>query len=502
MTAPRNPRASASRRQFLAAGSRRQFLASAGGGIGALAAYALAGESTPHAHAAGASIDAARPLAPRSPHAAPTARRVICLFMNGAPSQVDTFDYKPQLQKLGGQPVPESIKQLREGDRVGGVFNHCADQLLASPFSFAQHGASGMWLSELFPHLARCADDLCLVRSMTSDSSNHAPATFLMNTGAVLAGRPSLGSWITYGLGTENQSLPGFVLLFEVGAFGGAANHSAAFLPGAFQGTRLYSDGEPVLYLQPPEERSGTQRSTYDFLSGLNAAHRDARRGAEELDARIASYELAYRMQHEALDLGDFSRETEYIHALYGLNDANPETAKYARKCLMARRLAEKGVRFVQVYNTMDGYGWDAHGGDHSITVNHRRNAAQVDRPVAALLTDLKQRGLLEDTLVLWLSEFGRTPMLQGDQGRNHSPYGFSIWLAGGGVRPGQTIGETDEIGLRAVVSPYEPKHLHATILAALGLRCDDLFFEVAGRQERLTGVAGSAAPIPDVLRT
>jgi uncharacterized protein (DUF1501 family) len=260
------------------------------------------------------------------------------------------------------------------------------------------------------------------------------------------------------------------------------------------------SQGDVVLHLSPPEGRSATQRSTFDLVDKLNRRHREAHQGFDELDARIASYELAYRMQSEALGIGDFRDETTATLDMYGVNSANELTAKYARKCLMARRLAEKGVRFVQLYNTIDGYGWDAHGTPHNIATNHGRNAAQVDQPVAALLTDLAQRGLLDDTLVLWLSEFGRTSMLQGDQGRNHSPLGFTVWLAGGGVKPGQSIGRTDEIGLRAEGDRYHPKELHATILQALGLRCDDLFFEVSGRQERLTGVAGSVAPIPGVL--
>jgi hypothetical protein len=480
--------------------TRRAFLSGAAGSLAGVALASLAANAAAAESVSATNIDPVRPLAERPPHFAPTAKRVICLFMNGAPSQVDTFDYKPELQKLGGQPVPESIKEKRAGDAVGGVFKHCKDELLASPFKFAQHGQSGLWVSEILPHLARRADDLCVIRSMTADSSNHAPATYQMNTGAVLGGRPSMGSWITYGLGSENQDLPGYVLLFDVGPFGGAANHSAAFLPGAFQGTRFYSEGDAVLNLRPPPERSDTQRSTYDFIGRMNAAHRAARSGFDDLDARIASYELAYRMQSEALDLGDFQSESADTLAMYGVDDQNEDTAKYARKCLMARRLVEKGVRFVQVYNTMDGYGWDAHGDAHDVPKNHGRNAAQVDKPAAALLADLAQRGLLDDTLVLWLSEFGRTPMLQGDKGRNHCPYGFSVWLAGGGVRGGQAIGATDEIGLRAVVDPYRPKDLHATILAALGLRCDDLFFETAGRQERLTGVAGTAKPIPGVL--
>lgn len=486
--------------------ARRDFLAHVSGSLAAVALSSLladrnvVGGAEEGAARATLRFDPANPLAERPTHIVPRAKRVICLFMNGAPSQVDTFDYKPLLQELSGQPVPESFKALRSNDKVGGVFNACHDQLLASPFQFAQHGAAGMWFSDLFPRLSTRADDLCVIRSMVSDSSNHAPATYLMNTGAVLAGRPSVGSWVTYGLGSENQSLPGYVLLFEVGPFGGAQNHAAAFLPGAFQGTRFFSEGDVVLNLNPPAERAATQRATFDLLSTLNSRHREQRPAISDLDARVSAYELAYRMQSAALNLGDFGSETQSTLSLYGVDSPNEATAKYARKCLMARRLVEQGVRFVQIYNTMDGYGWDAHGGPHSVEQNHRRNADQVDQPIAGLLTDLKQRGLLEDTLVLWLSEFGRTPMHQGDRGRNHSPYGFSIWMAGGGVQGGQVIGETDEIGLRAISPQYTPKHVHATILKSLGIQPDQLFFEIAGRQERLTGVAGSSTPIPGVL--
>jgi hypothetical protein len=478
--------------------TRRDFLARSGAGMAGVALAAMTSPSLADSAAQPIVVDPANPLLPRPPHVAAKAKRVICLFMNGAPSQVDTFDYKPTLQKLSGQKVPQSFKQ-RAGD-AGGVFNHCKDELYGSPFAFAQHGECGHWFSSLLPGLAAHADKLCVVHSMVADSSNHAPATFQMNTGVVVAGRPSMGSWITYGLGSENQNLPGFVLLFEVGPFGGAANYGAGFLPGAFQGTRFMSQGDVVLHLSPPEKRAALQRSTYDLVNQLNQGHRDARRGFDELDARIASYELAYRMQSEALGIGDFRDETAATLAMYGVTAKDEGLAKYARKCLMARRLVERGVRFVQLYNTVDGYGWDAHGGSHDVPQNHGRNAAQIDQPVAALLTDLQQRGLLEETLVLWLSEFGRTPMLQGERGRNHSPLGYSIWLAGGGVQGGRTIGRCDEIGLRAEVEPAHPKRLHATILQALGLACDDLFHEISGRQERLTGVAGSAAVIPGVL--
>jgi len=476
---------------------RRDFLASLGGGFGALALAALmAEEAAGDIHKSKIRIDPINPLSARPPHFVPKAKNVIFLFMYGGFSHVDTLDYKPELTKLDGKPVPESIKQLTKDDRVGGVISHCSDKLLGSPWKFKQYGKSGMWISDLLPNIARHADDMCVLNSLHGESSNHGPATFELNTGAVLNGRPSVGSWVTYGLGSENQKLPGFVLLFDVAGFGGAANWSSGFLPASFQGTRFREQGEPVLNLDPPPELAGVQRSTIDLVQALNQKHRERRRGFLDLDARIASYELAYRMQAEALGVGDLRDESPNTLKMYGL-DAPGTTAKYGRKCLMARRLVERGVRFVQVYNGIDGLGWDAHS---DLKANHSANAQQVDQPIAALLTDLKQRGLLDSTLVIVAGEFGRTPMLQGGTGRNHNPLGYSAFLAGGGVRGGQTIGATDEIGLRAVVEPHSIPELHATILTSLGLNCDDLFFEHNGRPERLTGVAGSAKPIQKVF--
>jgi hypothetical protein len=483
---------------LLAAVSRRQFLDRVGGGFtGAVAAALLGQQAFANDHPPRLVIDPVHPLRERAPHFAPKAKRVIFLFMYGGPSQVDTFDYKPVLQSLHGKPVPDSIKQLIAKDRVQGVLASSNDSLKASPFKFQQHGQSGLWVSELYGGLAQHADELCFIRSLHCESSNHAPATFQMNTGEVLNGKPSMGSWVTYGLGTENENLPGFVLLFEVGGFGGAANWGSAFLPAAFQGTRFRDQGIPVLDLKPPDEVADVQRSTLDLLRSLNLKHQAQRKGLLDLDARIASYELAYRMQTEAVDVGNLTDETAETLAMYGVDGSETQNAKFARKCLTARRLVEKGVRFVQLYNGYDDLGWDAHSG---LERNHREHAAQTDRPITALLTDLKRRGLLDETLVVWAGEFGRSPMSQGDGGRNHNPYGFTAWLAGGGVKGGQAIGETDEIGLRAVVEPHSVKDFHATILAALGLRSDDLSFEHNGRPERLTGVAASAKVIPGVF--
>ena len=470
--------------------SRRELLATTALGIGGLAAGMLAaGEASPPA------IDPLRPLAARPPHRPATARSLIVLFQYGGPSQVDLFDRKPLLARLAGQPVPASFRDVP--DAVGGVFNHCKDALLCPPWTWRQHGESGLWISDLLPETARHADRLCLVKSMFCDSSNHAPATYQMNTGAVLGGRPSLGSWVTYGLGSENENLPGYVMLFEVGGLGGSANWSNAFLPAAYQGTRFRHEGRPLEHLDPPPGRAAVQRSTIDLVQAFNQLHRDGRPGQPELDGRIAAYELAYRMQAEAGDAGDLSGETRTTLAAYGVDDSDRGTASYGRMCLLARRLVERGVRVVQIYNAVDKLGWDGHDSSHEF---HARNARQTDRATAALLGDLAARGMLDETLVVWGGEFGRTPMEQGAGGRNHNPYGFTVWLAGGGVRGGTSIGLTDDIGLRAVDERHHVRDLHATILAALGLDHERLVFPHDGRDERLTGVLGSAAPIGGVL--
>ena len=476
--------------------SRRDFLARAGCGFGGVALSALLAQAArAEVYSPKTVIDPENPLAVRPPQFTPKAKRIIFLFMYGGPSQVDTFDYKPLLTELDGKPVPESLKKMK--DKVGGVFGACKDELLAPPWKWQQHGESGLWVSDLFPNVAQHVDKLCLIKSMTSESSNHAPATYQMNTGSVISGRPSMGSWLTYGLGTENQNLPGYVLLFKVAGLGGSANWSNAFLPAAFQGTQFRHEGPPVLDLQPPNDWAAAQRPTLDLIQDLNRKHSLQRQGLLDLEGRIASYELAYRMQSEALGVGDLSGETKETLDMYGVQDSEKSTALFGRMCLLSRRLVEKGVRCVQLYNAIDKEGWDGHTNSHEY---HRRNARQVDKPIAALLTDLKQRGLLEDTLVVWAGEFGRTPMKQGNDGRNHNPYGFTVWMAGGGIKGGQAIGATDEIGLRAEVDPQPVKNLHATILYAMGIRNDDLFFEHNGRPERLTGVAGSAKPIVQVF--
>jgi hypothetical protein len=477
--------------------SRRHFLGRMGAGFGALALSALSRLEAGAVAARTPLIDPLNPFRTREPHFVPRAQSVIFLFMVGGPSQVDTFDYKPELQKLSGKPVPDSIKKAVQATKFANVFHGCKEELMSSPYQWKQHGQSGLWVSELYPRVAEHADDLCVIHSMQADSNNHAPASYQMHTGDIRPGKASLGSWVTYGLGTENQDLPGYVMLFEAGPLGGAANYSNGFLPPAFQPTRLRDSGTPVLDLLPPPEFAEGQRASLDLIRELNLKHRDARPGSTDLDARIASYELSYRMQSAALEVGGVETEPDHLRRAYGFEHSDKRTVSFARKCLLARRLVERGVRFVQLYDMPDKDGWDAHG---ELVKNHTPRARWTDQPIAALLDDLKQRGLLETTLVIWASEFGRTPMMQGSNGRQHNAAGFTIWMAGGGVNPGLRVGATDELGLLAIESPVHFRDLHATILAAMGLNNDQLSFEVSGRQERLTGVAGSAKVIPGVL--
>ena len=477
---------------------RRDFLARVGGGFGAVALSAMGQRAAlGDRWVGGPRIDPLRPFEARAPSVPPRARSVIFLFMVGGPSQVDTFDFKPVLQKLGGKPVPDSIRKQVEGTKHANVFHGCKDELLASPYAWRQHGQSGMWVSELYPRVAEHVDRLCFIHSVQADSNNHGPASYQMHTGDIRPGKASLGSWITYGLGTENQNLPAYVMLFDAGPLGGAANYSNGFLPAAFQPTRLRDRGTPVLDLLPPAEFAKGQRRSLDLIRDLNGIHRETRPGQSALDARIASYELAYRMQSAALEVGDLESEPEGLRRLYGWEHADKRTQSFGRKCLLARRLVARGVRFVQVYDMPDKDGWDAHA---KLVENHTPRGRWTDGPIAGLLTDLAQQGLLDSTLVVWASEFGRTPMMQGELGRQHNAAGFTVWMAGGGVNAGSRVGATDEIGLMAADEPVAFRDLHATILRALGLDHEALSFEVNARQERLTGVAGGARPIPGAL--
>lgn len=478
--------------------SRRRFLGQLGAGFGSLAFEALLQNDARAAAAVRQPvIDPLQPYAPRAPHFAPRAKSVIFIFLVGGPSQVDTFDYKPELQRLSGQALPTSLRQAIERTKFANVTFGCEDKLLGTLYKWRQYGESGMWISDLFPQIARHVDKLCFIHSMQADSNNHAPASYQFHTGDIQVGKASLGSWTTYGLGSENQDLPGYVVLFDAGPLGGAANYSNGFLPAAFQPTRLRDKGTPVLDLLPPPEFADGQRASLDLVRELNLRHRQSREGFTELDARLASYELAYRMQSSALEVGDLEQESQHTKRSYSLEGRDEQTRSFGRKCLLARRLVERGVRFVQLYQMPDKNGWDAHD---KLNENHTPLARSVDQPVAALLDDLHQRGLLDETLVIFGSEFGRTPLMQGQNGRNHNAAGFTIWLAGGGVKPGARIGATDEVGYMAIDRPAPFRDLHATILAALGLNNEELFFQTSGRQERLTGVAGSAKVIPGVL--
>lgn len=438
-----------------------------------------------------------RPLSARNPHFRPRAKSVIFLFMVGGPSQIDTFDYKPSLGELNGKPVPDSIRKVVNATPFANVFHGCDDKIMASPFSFQQYGENGTWVSELMPHMAKHVDDVCFIHSMQAESNNHAPASYQLHTGDVRAGKASLGSWVTYGLGSENENLPGYVVLFDAGPLGGAANYSNGFLPPAFQSTRFRDRGSPVADLLPPEPFAVGQRESLDLLAEFNRDHRQAYPGFLELDARIASYELAFRMQSAGMEVGDIQSEPKHIQNLYGLDHNDVRTQSFGRKCLMARRLVERGVRFVQLYDMPDKDGWDAHD---KLVENHTPRARWTDQPVAGLLADLKQQGLLDSTLVIWASEFGRTPMVQGKKGRQHNAAGFTLWMAGGGIKPGLHVGSTDEIGLMANERPIHFRDLHATILTALGINYEDLSYEVNGRDERITGVAGSAKPLMDLF--
>ena len=460
-------------RRFRAKGpiNRRDFLRSAGAGFGALALGAMlqqeAGATSTLGHSAS-------PLSPKTSHFAPKATSIIWLFMEGGPSGFDLFDPKPELQK-------------RNGQRVEGIQTHFGNPgpLLASPYKFKQYGQSGLWVCEKYSTLARHADDLALVKSCWAESPNHGPAMYQMNTGIIRPGFPSAGAWVTYGLGTENQNLPGFVVLAGGVLKGGPNNWGAGFLPASYQGTLLRTQGSPILDLdRPAGVTRQRERQMLDLAAELNAQHLAEHPAETDLQARIESFELAYRMQLQAPEATDLSNESDKTRELYGL-DRGGGTAVFGAKCLLARRLVERGVRFVQVYSNDE---WDAHG---DIADNHTARCNETDVPIAGLLTDLKRRGLLDSTLVIWGGEFGRMPVSEGSKGRDHNPNGFCTWLAGGGVKGGASYGATDEIGLKAVTDPVSIPDLHATILNRLGLDHTRLTFTHNGRQYRLTDVAG-----------
>ncbi len=456
--------------------NRREAIARLGGGFGAAALAALLADERARADA---------PPANPKPHHAPKARAVIQLFMHGGPSHVDLLDPKPELEKFDGKQPPVEVA---DDEKLTG-------NLLRSQFKFAKAGQSGTPFSEVLPGVAGHADDIAVIRSMFTEHRNHEQALWMMHTGLTVAGRPSLGAWAAYGLGSENRDLPAYVVLPDPRGLpvDGIRNWASGWLPPAYQGTQFRSEGQPVLNLHPKAARpADVEKGRTDLLAELNAAHRSARPGELELDARIASFELAGRMQLSATTALDLSKEPLKVQALYGLD--NPVTRPYGLRCLMARRLVERGVRFVQVF--MAGQPWDTHTNNAAQT---RACAQQTDKPVAGLLSDLKRLGLLDRTLVTWGGEFGRTPGAQGKDGRDHHPYGFSVWLAGGGVKGGVVHGATDDFGYRAVTDRCKVADLHATMLHLLGLDHTKLVFAHHGRNERLTDVY-EAKPIKPIL--
>ncbi|MEI8379049.1 MAG: DUF1501 domain-containing protein [Planctomycetota bacterium] len=450
--------------------NRRHFLERAGAGFGSVAlTHLLASQGL-----LGAESTSAIPLTSRDGHFPAKAKSVIWLFMEGAPSAVDTFDPKPELTKRDGQKIQID------------VFNGNPGPLMKSPFAFKQFGESGAWVCDKYPNVAKHVDDFAFIKSLHSESNDHVPALYQINTGIARPGFPAAGAWVNYGLGSENQNLPGYVVLGNnQGIKGGPLNWHSGFLPSTYQGTLFRPEGNPILNLNRPNDVTrNDQRRQLDLLASLNAEHLEGRPGEAELLGRIQSFELAYRMQTEAISLVDFKEESAATHQMYGLD--RKETKSYGSKCLLARRLVERGVRFVQVYS--DGE-WDAHS---NLTANHSGHCLATDVPIDGLLTDLKQRGLLDSTLVIWGGEFGRMPVSQGKDGRDHNPQGFIAWMAGAGIKGGTSHGETDDIGYRAVVDPATVHDLHATMLHLLGLDHKRLTFPHNGRSYRLTDVAGN----------
>jgi hypothetical protein len=445
---------------------RRWFLKRAGSGFGMVALADLLNRDAAGAAPAG-------PLAPKPTHFPAKAKAVIWLFMEGAPSSVDLFDPKPELDKNDGKRVTID------------VFNGNPGPLMKSPFKFRRHGQSGAWVCDRYPNVAKHVDEFAFIKSLHTESNDHVPALYQINTGIPRPGFPAAGSWVTYGLGSENQNLPGFVVLGNTqGVKGGPINWSAGFLPSTHQGTLFRPEGNPVLNLRRPKDVSSTdQRGQLDLMAKLNGDHLRAHPGEPDLSARIESFELAYRMQGEAADLLDLSKETATTRKMYGLDE--PKSRSFGTKCLTARRLIERGVRFIQVYS--DGE-WDAHS---DLANNHTGHCIATDLPIDGLLTDLRKRGLMDSTLVIWGGEFGRMPVSQGNGGRDHNPHGFMAWMAGAGIKGGTSHGETDEFGHKAVIDRTSVHDLHATMLHLLGIDHKKLTYFHNGRQYRLTDVAG-----------
>jgi uncharacterized protein (DUF1501 family) len=464
--------------------ARRHFLRDCGVGLGKIALGSLLVGANPQA------VSAANPFAPKKPHFPGKAKAVIHLFMAGAPSQLDLFDRKPALVKYAGKPIPSEVTG---GQRFAFIRPDAA--ALAPQFKFKRFGKSGVELAEVMPYLGRVIDDVCLIKSVHTDQFNHAPAQILFNTGFSQPGRPSMGSWVVYGLGAETTDLPAFVVMSTgTGISGGAANWSSGFLPSVYTGVRFRNTGDPILNVSNPKGvDTGLQKDTLDLIGQLNKKHLDAV-GDPEIATRIASYEMAFRLQTSAPELTDLRKESKETLDRYG---ADPDKPSFARACVLARRMVERGVRFINIYHE----GWDAHS---DVIGNHKKNLEQTDRASAALVEDLKHRGLLDSTLVIWGGEFGRTPMVESNPalgrklGRDHHPNAYTMWLAGGGIKAGMTLGATDELGYNVVEKPVHVYDLQATLLHCLGFDHERLTFRYAGRDFRLTDVHGKV--VPDML--
>src|SRR5262245_26371635 len=475
--------------------TRREFLWQAGAGFTGVALAGLLDDRffASQATAADGVTPFVNPLAPKKPHFAPKAKSVIFVFCYGGPSHIDTFDYKPAMKGMDGKTV--KVKTAGRGGKKD------QGRIVEPRWNFKQYGRCGKWVSDLFPHLGGCVGDLTFVHSMTADSPQHGSAMLQMNSGKILSGSPCLGSWVNYGLGSENQNLPGFVVMLDPhgGPISGPKNWSSGYMPASYEGTVLRGGDAPLLDLHRPAETSAAaQRDLLDTLGEYNAEHHAKSGGSPALAARIAGYELAYRMQSTAPEAVDLSKETEETKTLYGMNEKR--TQAFGRQCLLARRLVERGVRFVQIYSggNHNDTSWDAHG---DLVKNHNLHAGETDRPLAGLITDLKRRGLFDSTLIVWGGEFGRQPTAEYEKGtgRDHNAYGFTVWLAGGGVKGGVSVGTTDELGSAAVEHPFHVRNLHATVLHLLGIDPNRLTYFYAGLDQKLVGVT-EVEPIRQLL--
>ncbi len=476
--------------------TRREFLWQTGAGFtGTALAGMLSGDGflTNQAVAADGATPWVNPAAPKKPHFEPKATAVIFLYMYGGPSHIDTFDYKPKMKGMDNKTV--DVKTFGRGGHKN------QGRIVETRWNFKQYGECGQWVSDLFPHKAKLVDDIAFIHSMTADSPIHGSAMLMMNSGRILSGSPCLGSWVTYGLGSENQNLPGFVVMLDPrgGPISGAKNWSCGYMPASYQATIMRSQGNPILNLAPPPGMSTeTQRRLLDSLAEYNKEHREPRAENTDLAARIANYELAFRMQTAAPEATDIEQETAATHEMYGINDK--KSATFGRQCLLARRMVERGVRFVQIYSggNHNDANWDAHG---DLKTNHDLHAGETDKPIAGLLRDLKQRDMLKNTLIVWGGEFGRQPTAEYAKGtgRDHNAYGFTMWMAGGGIKGGMSVGTTDELGSRAVDDRFHVRNLHATVLHQLGFDPNNLSYFYDGLDQRLVGVEG-AAPIRQIM--